>query len=236
MSFKIEGNELQTNADLDFETKSSYSITITSTDAGGLSASRDFTIEVSNANEAPTDIALSSNTIDENVAIGTVVGVLGTTDPDAGDTHTYAVSGVDSMSFKIEGNELQTNADLDFGTKSSYSITITSTDAGGLSARKDFIIQVNNVTSALEVLIGQSLKLYPNPTSDYITLSIDKVLQAETKIMIYDLNGKLQHSELITQSNSSLEHNIDVSRLTRGTYYLQVTYEGKILFRQFIVE
>ena len=30
-------------------------------------------------NEAPTDIALSSNTIDENLAIGTVVGVLGTT-------------------------------------------------------------------------------------------------------------------------------------------------------------
>ena len=103
-------------------------------------------IQVSSINEAPTDIALSSNTIDENVAIGTVVGVLSTTDMDVGDTHTYAVSGVDSMSFKIEGNELQTNADLDFETKSSYSITITSTDAGGLSVSRDFTIQVNNVT------------------------------------------------------------------------------------------
>ena len=42
-------------------------------------------------NQAPTDIALTGNTVAENAA-GAVIGTLSTVDPDAGDTHTYAVS------------------------------------------------------------------------------------------------------------------------------------------------
>ena len=42
-------------------------------------------------NEAPTDIALDNLSVDEN-ADGATVGTLSTTDVDAGDTATYAVS------------------------------------------------------------------------------------------------------------------------------------------------
>jgi hypothetical protein len=42
-------------------------------------------------NGAPTDINLSSATIAEN-AVGAVVGMLSTVDPNAGDKHTYTVS------------------------------------------------------------------------------------------------------------------------------------------------
>ncbi len=151
-SFTIAGNQLLTAAVFDLETKSSYSIRVRSTDAGGLFFEEVFTITVTNVNEAPTDIALSPSSVDEGQAAGTTVGTLSTTDPDAGDTFTYTlVAGAgdtDNGSFTIAGNLLQTAAIFDFETKSSYSIRVRSTDAGGLFFEKVFTITVNNVNEA----------------------------------------------------------------------------------------
>ncbi len=91
---------------------------------------------------APTDIALSNNTVLENQPVNTVVGTLSTTDPDAGNTFTYTlVSGtgsVDNASFNISGESLRTSAVFDYATKSSYSIRVRTTDQGGLYTEKVF--------------------------------------------------------------------------------------------------
>jgi hypothetical protein len=151
-SFNISGNSLRTSAVFDYETKNSYAIRIRSTDAGGLYFEKAFTINVTNVNEAPTNISLSNNTVAENAAVNTVVGTLSTSDPDVGDTHTYTlVSGdgsTDNASFNISGNSLRTSAVFDYETKNSYAIRIRSTDAGGLYFEKAFTINVTNVNEA----------------------------------------------------------------------------------------
>ena len=43
------------------------------------------------ANEAPTNITLSGVTIDENADVGTIIGMLSSTDQNIDDTHTYTV-------------------------------------------------------------------------------------------------------------------------------------------------
>ncbi len=102
-------------------------------------------------NNAPTGLLLSSSVVGENEPAGTSVSTLFTIDPDADDTFTYAlVSGdgdTDNPLFVIpEGsNGLQTAASFDFEAKSSYSIFVRSTDAGGLSIEKQFTISVSNV-------------------------------------------------------------------------------------------
>ncbi len=58
------------------------------------------------ANGAPTDISLSSATINENVA-GGVIGMLSTVDPNAGDKHSYSVS--DSR-FEVVNGQLKLTA------------------------------------------------------------------------------------------------------------------------------
>ena len=50
-----------------------------------------FTITITNVNDAPTNIALSSASVAENQPAGTVVGTLTATDQDAGDTHTFSL-------------------------------------------------------------------------------------------------------------------------------------------------
>jgi gliding motility-associated-like protein len=145
-TFRISGKSLKVNIFLDFEAKSSYSIRVKTTDAGGLSYEKVFTITVTNVNEAPTNIASSQTAIYEANANGAAVSNLSSTDPDAGDTFTYTlVSGTgstDNASFSISGNQLKANTVFVFNTKSTYSIRLRTTDAGGLTFEKVFTITV----------------------------------------------------------------------------------------------
>ncbi len=145
-SFVIAGDQLQAAATFDFEAQSSYSIRVRTTDLGGLWCEEVFTIDVSNRNDMPTDIALSQSSVDENQPVGTTVGILSSIDPDAGETFTYTlVAGAgdtDNGLFAIVGDQLQTNAVLDFETQSSYSIRVRTTDSGGLWYEEVFTIDV----------------------------------------------------------------------------------------------
>jgi mRNA-degrading endonuclease HigB of HigAB toxin-antitoxin module len=147
-SFNISGNQLRTSAVFDFTTKSSYTIRLRTTDAGSAFFEKSFTITITNSNNAPTDISLSSSSIAENQPVNTVVGTLSTTDPDAGDSFTYTlVSGTgstDNASFNISGNQLRATASLNFEIKSSYSVRVRSTDAAAAFFEKAFTITVTN--------------------------------------------------------------------------------------------
>jgi hypothetical protein len=146
--FTLVGSLLKTAVALNFETKSSYSIVVRSTDAGGLAVDSTFTILVTNVNEAPTEISLSASSVAENAAAGTTVGTLSTIDPDGAGVTTYTLVAGDVASFSILGGSLRTAVPLNFETKSSYSVTIRSTDSGGLSVSRVFTISVTDVNEA----------------------------------------------------------------------------------------
>ncbi|MBO1048495.1 MAG: cadherin repeat domain-containing protein [Dolichospermum sp. DEX182a] len=147
-SFSIVGNELIANTVFDYETKNSYSIRVQTTDQGGLSFEKQLNINVNNVN-GPTDLSLSTSTVAENKAVGTVIGDFSSTDPDTGKTYTYSlVSGTgatDNRLFTITGNQLKTKAVFDFETKDSYSIIVKTTDQDGLFYEKPLTIGVTNV-------------------------------------------------------------------------------------------
>ncbi|WP_346304849.1 S8 family serine peptidase, partial [Microcystis sp. M38BS1] len=153
-AFSIVGNQLQINNSPDFETKNSYSIRVKTTDQGGLSFEKTLTITVNDVNEtpsnqAPTNLALSATTVNENVPVNTVIGTFSSTDPDTGNTFTYSLiagtGDTDNTAFSIVGNQLQINNSPDFETKNSYSIRVKTTDQGGLEFEKTLTIVVNNV-------------------------------------------------------------------------------------------
>jgi autotransporter-associated beta strand protein len=151
-SFPIQGSALKTAATIDFETKTSYSVRVRTTDSLGLFIERTFTITATNVNEQPTAITLSGTTLPENSAIGTTIGTFSTTDVDAGEIFTYSlVSGTgsgDNAAFTIDGNALKTAATFNFEAKSSYSIRVRSTDAGGLFSEQTYTITVTDVNEA----------------------------------------------------------------------------------------
>ncbi|MCA2684709.1 MAG: DUF11 domain-containing protein [Microcystis sp. M038S2] len=153
-AFSIVGNQLQINNSPDFETKNSYSIRVKTTDQGGLGFEKVLVITVNDLNEtpgnlAPTDLALSATTVNENVAPNTVIGTFSSTDPDTGNSFTYSLiagtGDTDNTAFSIVGNQLQINNSPDFETKNSYSIRVKTTDQGGLGFEKVLVITVNDV-------------------------------------------------------------------------------------------
>ncbi|MEL6435937.1 MAG: cadherin domain-containing protein, partial [Pseudomonadota bacterium] len=116
------------------------------------------------SNQAPTDIGLSASSVTENAAAGTQIGVLSTTDPDAGDNHSYQIlpaqSGAGVGNFAISGDRLvlANNASIDFEGQTSFSIAIRATDGDGASVDETFTINVTNVPiSDIAVTSGGSV-------------------------------------------------------------------------------
>lgn len=150
--FAIVGDKLVSDEVFDFETQSSYTLRVKTTDGGGQTLEQSFTIEILNVNEAPTDIALSSNVIVENELAGTVIGDFDAEDVDASETFTFLlVSGdgdEDNSSFSIDGSQLQSAVVFDFEEQSIYSIRVRVMDIGGEYYEEPFTIEISNINDA----------------------------------------------------------------------------------------
>jgi hypothetical protein len=153
-SFEVDGMTLylKSGVTLDFEAKNRYEVAVRVTDAtvvGSTPVVIGFALPVIDINEAPTSIELSKASVAENAAFDAVVGTFTTLDQDADSTFTYTIisnpGDNDHTAFRISGAQLLASTNLDFETKSSYSIRVRSTDHGGLFTEKTFTISVSDV-------------------------------------------------------------------------------------------
>ncbi|MEM8935350.1 MAG: cadherin domain-containing protein, partial [Pseudomonadota bacterium] len=107
-----------------------------------------------NVNGAPTNVSLSNLTIEEN-SVGDVVGILSATDPDAGNTHTFQVTGgADAANFETRNTagtwELKLKSsvpalDYENAADRTQSVQVTATDQNGLaSAPVSFTLNVTD--------------------------------------------------------------------------------------------
>jgi len=180
--FEVVGDQLKLKdgVALDHEADEAIDVTVTATDAGGLASSETFTINVGDINEAPVDVGFAGGSVAENSAGGTVVATLSTTDPDAGDAHSYAFvdadgNPVDNASFEIVGNEIRVKpgADIDFEATPSFSFNVKTTDASGASYQESVTVDVTNINEG--------------PTD--ITFSGDSVAENNTGAVVATLSS-----------------------------------------------
>ena len=189
--FTITNNQLKTNSEFNFETKNSYSIRVKTTDQGGSFFEKELTIGVTNVNETPTNLTLSTSTVEENKAVGTVVGNFTTTDPDTANTFTYSLvtgdGATDNSLFTIVDNQLKTNSVFDFETKNSYRIRVKTTDQGELFFEKQLTIGVTNVNEAPVITSAATATFAENGTGTVYTVTATDV-DADTTLT-YSLSG-----------------------------------------------
>jgi hypothetical protein len=118
-------------AALDFETVSSYGLSVQVSD-GQFSQTAVVTIALTDANEAPL-IADQSFTVAENAPSGTLVGSVVADDPDAGSTLTFAITaGNASGAFTIDAQTgaitVANSSALDFESQATYGLTVQVSD------------------------------------------------------------------------------------------------------------
>ncbi|MEC9181913.1 MAG: hypothetical protein VX568_05250, partial [Actinomycetota bacterium] len=139
--FEVIGDSLYLRADrsLDYETQSSYSVTVNVLDpVVGSPVTTAMTLSISDANDAPTAVTLVNaiDSLSEDVDTSGRVRIadIRVTD-DALGNNTLSLSGADAEQFELDGSSLYLKAgtDLDSETKSNYSVNISAIDpsAGG---------------------------------------------------------------------------------------------------------
>ena len=147
---------LKVSGDLDYETSSSEDILVRVTDDSGLFRVQPFKVTIIDVNDRPKNVTLAGGDtafIDENLNYG-FVGELATIDEDINQTHSYSLINNGGWKFILRQNKIFSSfhANLDYETKSEYSIAVRSRDNGTprLSIDKTFTIQVSG---SLQVLI-----------------------------------------------------------------------------------
>ena len=155
---------LRTKAQLDYETKNQYTVTVFVSDGNGGSDSITITINVTDiyepwTNDSPvfTEGSKTSRAIVEDTPPNTNIGApVSATDAD-NDTLIYTLGGTDKASFSIDSGtgQLKTKAPLDYETKNRYTVRVFVSDGNGGS---------DNITVTITLWAAWVTNSYPSFT------------------------------------------------------------------------
>ncbi|MEO1433376.1 MAG: putative Ig domain-containing protein, partial [Cyanobacteria bacterium J06633_8] len=192
------------------ENAPSYDITVSDSN---LNDSSSATVNFTNLNDAPTDIALSNSSVAEN-DIAAVIGNITVTDVDS-NNFTYSVS---DNRFQVVNSQLKLKdgESLDFETESSITLEITATDDGNpnQSFTKSFTLTVTNVNEGITIAQSNNstdvseagttdtytVVLNSKPISD-VSINIDAGSQATTDTTSLTFtNGNWNIAQTVTVS------------------------------------
>ena len=153
---------VKANNSLDHETTDTYTFNISVSDgkdaAGGpdtttIDSTVAVTINVNDVNEPPSFLAEpTTRNVDENAGANEDIGdPVEATDPDKSDSLNYDLTGTDddaSFYIVLDSGQLQTNSGVDYGSKNSYTVTVTVRDSGGLTDTITVTITTNEENDA----------------------------------------------------------------------------------------
>jgi VCBS repeat-containing protein len=157
----ISKNIFSTAQVLSDQAKTAAEAEVANAGSGNIYFTSSAAVNTSATNKTPTDVNLSKTSISESSS-SLVMGTLSTTDTDqtAGAAFTYTLAtleGTDHTAFSINQatGELSFLSRPHYETKNTYSVTILSTDEGGKSYSKAFVLSVTNTNNAPTVTSNQ---------------------------------------------------------------------------------
>lgn len=93
----------------------------------------------------------------------------------------------------------------------------------------------NPVGISENIMKDATIKIYPNPTSDFLTVWFENPLNTEVYPTIYDqLGNQVLDIKFISVNQNKM--NIDISKMAQGSYYLNMNIDNETVTRTFVVE
>ncbi len=219
----LSGTTVSLDADPDYETKSSYSFTVTASDAAGnTSSATTVTFSINDVDDtAPVITSGTSGTdLDENSGSGQTVYTITATD--AVGVSSYAIGGTDASLLTLSGTTVSLDADPDYETKSSYSFTVTASDAAGnTSSATTVTFSINDVDDTAPVITsgtsGTDLDENSGSGQTVYTITATDALGVSS----YAIGGT--DASLLTLSGTTVSLDADPDYETKSSYSFTVT-------------
>jgi|GEM_PF-1937287 len=139
-AFEVDGTALflKAGTSLNYETKASYAVTVSvgdTTISGSSPVTTGYNLAISDVNEAPSAVALTTNNIallaeNTNTSSRIMVADFAVSD-DAIGSNSISLQGVDAAAFEVDGTALflKAGTSLNYETKSAYAVTVLVSDS-----------------------------------------------------------------------------------------------------------
>ncbi len=164
-ALRSDGLLMVGSAGLNYEAGATQAILVRATDAGGLVRDEWFTVNITNVNEAPTDIWEDRTLVfAENIGIGVGLAWFGGSDPDNNIT-TYSLLSDAGGRFSISSGGLLMvgSAGLNYEAGATQAIQVRATDAGGLVRDEWFTVTIADVNETpLDIWEDRTLSFSEN--------------------------------------------------------------------------
>ena len=177
----------------DFETKNSYTITITATDNVGNTSAQNITISITDIDEiAPLFTSSATPSVKEN---NTEVVTVTTDEP-----VTLSLGGTDASSFQFFGDTLFFIGSPDFETDPhSYTIDVTATDTAGNTSTQNITVTLVNTNDNAPVLGSIDNTYYiPEGTTQIVTVPVSDVDGDTITFDFQDTNTSIFNCNTVT--------------------------------------
>ena len=175
--FRVRDNgqiEVGAGTELDYETKTTYMVTVMAEDSFGDSASIMVTITVTDVNEGP-DIT-GKDTIEHPENRASSVETYRASDPERAGTITWSLDGTDAALFDISSNGVLTFKEkpnyemaVDDGTDNMYEVIVQATDVDRRMGTKPVTVEVTNVNEPGVVTLSARQPMAGVPLTATIT-------------------------------------------------------------------
>jgi hypothetical protein len=122
-----------------------------------------------------------------------------------------------------------------------YTYKVIVTDANACTKTKNLMLIVTSMKKNIgeNTVAGNKetsiMTTYPSPVKDFLNLNITTLQASEMRFEISDLIGKTHLTEVLG-THQSLETRIDLNKLTRGVYILNVFVGEEIISQKIIKE
>ncbi len=196
-----------------------------------LTDSESFILTVRPVNDAPTALALSPDTVKENLPSGVIVGFFTATDVDTGEIFTYnLISGdgsndVDNDKFSIVHDTLRTSAIFDYEAEDSLIIRVQVRDTGGLSYEANELVFVRDepepeiLLSSATLVFGDVITTHSSEKSLTIsTIGSDTIVVDSVVLTGIEFSIGSKTFPVILAPNLSTDFNFTFSPLNPGNF------------------
>ena len=89
----------------------------------------------------------------------------------------------------------------------------------------------SDCASAIHELTSETVLIYPNPATNYITIDLRGIEETHTILKIYDLSGKV-----VFEKRSTSTTTLDVSDFAKGVYTFEVSNSDKVVRRKVVLD